>query len=246
MKKTIVFIVIYFCYCNILLFAQITKINTETKLDTIKNDELDTTIELIDDTILQTIGDSLIQEDDTAIITTNDIITQPIISKKSKYDTIINQKNEKIVVHIKNSNEKEITFVYPLNTVLNTIRKSTLKEVIYSSGYKEIFINIASQETATEEGQIIINGVEDWEKVNVTYDPVDIEGLVEKGVVKATAIGSKIKTPSYLLENNAAVVIKKRTARLGAHIVLIKKNKVNRSYGELPSAELEGIAYGYE
>lgn len=93
--------------------------------------------------------------------------------------------------------------------------------------------------------RISIEGPKDWKKVELTNDSQDIKGLTDLGEVKVTAYGSKINTSPETLVSKAEVLIQKEAAKQKAHIVLIEDIKHYRAYGDLPSATMQGRAYGY-
>ena len=90
-------------------------------------------------------------------------------------DTITKINGSQIVVKITNTNEKDVSFTYPGETMTNTLSKNLIREIIYSSGRKEILNK-----------KIEINGEKDWKKVKLTTVANEVEGLVKKGEFNET------------------------------------------------------------
>lgn len=145
-------------------------------------------------------------------------------------DTISKLTGERIAVKIINTGDNSVTFSYPGETMTNTISKNLIKEIKYSSGRIEKVSEI-----------IVINGEKDWEKVVLTEQPSDIDGLVKKGdISKSSANLGFVYTPVKKSEEKLHMQIKKEAAKLGAHVVLISPMIVSTSF------MLKGTAYGYK
>lgn len=94
--------------------------------------------------------------------------------------------------------------------------------------------------------RVIIESEKDWNKVKITHDASDVEGLKEINSIKITAWGNKINTSPETLESKGSVMLQKEAAKIKAHIVLVEDTRHYRAYGDLPSVTIEGKAFGYQ
>ena len=145
-------------------------------------------------------------------------------------DTIVKLNGDRIAVKIVTNNENNVTFSYPGETMISTLSKNLITEIIYSSGRKEKFNE-----------KIVINGEGDWEKVKLTSLTSEIEGLVKKGVLdESTANLGPIYTPGKKALEKLQKKIKQSAAKLGAHVVLLVTPMTDAM-----KFSLSGVAYGY-
>ncbi len=201
------------------------------------------------------LNDSLPDEADTAIttskipadsITTTEINSMPEIGialLKDDFDKVITRKNENLFVKITENNIFDIHFTYPLNTIENVMEKSQIKKIIFSDGTAEV---VAGEAEIKKEGDtLIIVDEKDWEKVDTTSLAENVFGLTDKGEISILYEADKFNMPSDLMEKNALIILRKRTARLKAHMILIEDIQFQRAYGELPYVEIKGKAFGF-
>ena len=145
-------------------------------------------------------------------------------------DKIVKIKGDTLKVAIQNVSESSITFSYPNEKVTQTVSKKTVKEIIYSNGRTE---NVTTP--------TIISGEADWEKVLLTTNPTDVEGLTNLGELegsgKSAAGGEKQTRPK------AEKDIKTQAAKKGAFIIFVKSQ--NFSVGMSNRFIITGTAYGY-
>lgn len=150
-------------------------------------------------------------------------------------DIIVKHNGEKLNAKITAVDDK-ITFTYPGETVINTLSKNCVKEIIFSSG--------RIQECTTK---IIILGEDDWEKVIFTSNPEDVKCLVRKGEVSASASNSWNFKSKDGVDKKASMKIKKEAAVMKAHIILLlDQHKEGETLLTGSSSSKSGIAYGYE
>ena len=149
-------------------------------------------------------------------------------------DTIIKIDGDQIVAKILTVSEKGITFSYPDETVVNSLSKNVIKEIALSGGRK-IFFNT---EPIPE-----INGKDDWEKVKLTYDASEVEGLIKKEDIVVFAIKKNSFQPDSYLESKVIKEAKIRAATIGAPILYAIVPVASQNALEF---RFLGIAYGYK
>lgn len=208
-----------------------------------------------EDTTAIELNNALAHAADTAItiskiltdsITINESNTFPdtdISVYKGDFDKVITRKNEILFVKITENNIFDIHFTYPLNTIENVMEKSRIKEIIFSDGTAEIVAS--TEDIEAESDTLIIADEKDWEKVDTTSLAENVFGLKEMGEVSILYEADKFNMPSELMEKNALIILRKRTARLKAHMILIEDIEFSRAYGELPYVEIKGKAFGF-
>lgn len=158
------------------------------------------------------------------------------ICQEKQPDLLIKHSGEVMRVVVSNVTEKDITFTYPNETVINTISKNMVKEIQFSSGRIQ---------KITE--RVIVTGEDDWEKVTITNNPDDVIGLVRKGEVRAKASNDwNFKSVKGVAEK-AEKKIKKEAAEMKAHIILITEQTTkDNSFFSSAKSFKSGVAYGYE
>lgn len=160
------------------------------------------------------------------------IICSTAYAQTAKNDTIIKIDGNRIIAKIITVSDNEITFSYPNETIINSISKNRIKEVIYSSGRKEIF---------NDKELIIINGEDDWEKVILTFIASDVEGLVKKGDIDISDQRKMAFQSASKMEENLKEEAKSKAAKLGAHIIYVVAPITTDGI----AFRITGVAYGY-
>ena len=144
-------------------------------------------------------------------------------------DTIVKRSGERLAVTLKSNDPSSVTFIYPNEDLITTLNKNVIEKIIFKSGR----IEVCSQTTKLE----AVNGIEDWEKVIITNNPADVEGLT-----KVSAVSSKSSFGGALAQNladkKAREKLKKAAAKMKASIILIETYK-NDYYG----TKINGVAY---
>lgn len=149
-------------------------------------------------------------------------------------DRIIMRNGDTLTVKITKTTPDLVEFSYPNEELINTEYKNAIDRIIYASGRVEI----CSEKTQLQK----INGIEDWEKVVITYSETDVKGLTRVGqITKTSGWGGTMATG--LGYKDALKKIKKEAAKQGASIVWItdKPNEQTTKYGA--GVKLTGIAY---
>lgn len=147
-------------------------------------------------------------------------------------DTITKLSGDRIAVKIVSTSENNVTYSYPGETMTISMSKNLIEEIKYASGRKEKL-----------KEKIVIRGEDDWEKVKLTTQTTDIEGLIKKGDLNETSPNIGIYTPARKAEPKIDKKIRQKAASLGAHIILIT-SPFTATGGNLYM--MGGVAYGYK
>lgn len=121
-------------------------------------------------------------------------------------DKVILKNGDILNVKVTKNNETSIEFQYPNETLVNVKNKREIKRIVYASGREEE-IALALP---------VINSPKDWEKVVVTYDESDVEGLTKVCDLKSTRIFWALSGYEECLNK-----LKKKAAKKGASVILV-------------------------
>lgn len=143
-------------------------------------------------------------------------------------DKIIKRTGDTLNVKIVTSTPDMVEFTYPNEQVINSEYKNSLVKIIYASGRVE--------DCAGEKKLAVVNGVKDWEKVEITSNPDDVKGLTKLGEVIGKS-GWGGSGAQGLGDKNARKDLKKNAAKLNASIVLLQEK------ADTWGVKLVGIAY---
>lgn len=130
-------------------------------------------------------------------------------------DTVVMRDSTRMNVKIIESNDKAIIFSYPNEEIKNEKSKKQIAYIVYSSGRRE--------ECKSSIVIPVISGKDDWEKVVVTREKEDVEGLTKVKFI--SAVGGSIWVTREKAHDSAIEKIKKKAAKLGCGIVLIIEEK---------------------
>ncbi|PWJ58293.1 hypothetical protein CLV98_104151 [Dyadobacter jejuensis] len=148
---------------------------------------------------------------------------------------------DKIVMHNGEIIEGKVNFLttsevhYRSNTTLKaeTIPKPLVEKIIYKKGIVE---GISTK--------VDVQGAKDWEKVQLTDNPLKVKGLTPKGEIGIRSIGDIKLSGVNGYENKELQRVKKLAAKQEGHLIfLTKENKLDagRSKHKMEKA----IIYGY-
>ncbi|MFO8236255.1 MAG: hypothetical protein R6U04_12725 [Bacteroidales bacterium] len=153
--------------------------------------------------------------------------------EKTELDTMYLLGQEKILVDIKGVRYTSVAYKEPGDDEMQYIKTKNLHKIIFASGRKEHF------------NDPLVMDVEsiDWRNVILTEDESDVKNLHEVGEVHGNS-GTNTRTPKSA-ERNAKIRIKRRAANMGAEFVLVTDTEASGGFGEVPTYEIEGIAYSY-
>lgn len=152
------------------------------------------------------------------------------IAISQNLDKIIRIKGDTLSVEIKSINEGSVTYNFPNETLQQTINKKSISKIIYGSGRLE-------EVTAL----VVITGEKDWEKVILTSNPADVEGL--KKLEEVQGKQSRMYGGQKGLTEDAEKKVKKEAAKLKAHIVYITAS--NFAMTPVNNVLVKGVAYTY-
>ena len=173
----------------------------------------------------------------TLIITSLAIlISLPLLAqeKNIELDTIYMLGRRKLVVEIRNISSASLRYKDVEKNEIITLQRKQIQKVIFSNGRKEVFNKPVMMMVA--EG--------DWKTVIVTNRKDDVNGLYELGEVNAKSSAGSRSAKSA--KKSAVIRLQKKTAGLGGMIVLITKEESIGGFGEPPTYQVKGIAYGFE
>ncbi len=152
-----------------------------------------------------------------------------------KTDTQVKHNGERLNVKIISADGK-VTSTYPGEAATNTLSLNPVSEIIFSTGRIQ---------KRTE--KIVVNGKDDWEKVIIALNPDDVKDIVRKGEVRSTANNTWGFKGKMSPDKKAIMKIKKATAELRNHIILIQEQvKTNTTFVTGGSSSKYGVAYVYQ
>lgn len=164
------------------------------------------------------------------------VMSFPLLAQEEnvKLDTIYKLGQKKLVVKVKNVSSASVRYTEPGSDETITLERKQIQKVIFSNGRKEVFNKPVMM--MVEEG--------DWKTVIITDRKNDVEGLYELGSVEAQSSAGSRSAKSA--KKSAMIRLQKKTARLGGMIVLVTKEESIGGFGEPPTYEVKGVAYGFE
>ncbi len=143
-------------------------------------------------------------------------------------DLIIKRNGDSLKVNIIKSSPDAVEFTYPNETVINSEYKNSLDKIIYASGRIEV--------CSREKKLAVVNGEDDWEKVELTTNADDVKGLTKLGEVTGKS-GWGGAGAQGLGDKNARKAIMKNAAKMKASIVLLQEKAATWA------VKLVGVAY---
>ncbi len=163
------------------------------------------------------------------------IMSLPLFAQEyANLDTIYMLGRKKLVVNVKNVSSASVRYSEPGSKETITVGRKQIQKVIFSNGRKEVFNKPVMM--MVEEG--------DWKTVIITDRKNDVEGLYELGNVESNSSAGSRSAKSA--KKSAMIRLQKKAARLGGMIVLVTKEESIGGFGEPPTFEVKGIAYGFE
>ena len=164
------------------------------------------------------------------------LMSLPVFSQEenSKLDTIYLLGRRKLIVEVRNISSSTVRYSEPGSDETITLERKQIQKIIFSNGRLEVFNKPVMM--MVEEG--------DWKTVIVTDRENDVNGLYELGKVEAKSSAGSRSAKSA--KKSARIRLQKKAANLGGMIVLITREESVGGFGEPPTYEVEGIAYGYE
>lgn len=192
------------------------------------------------------IADSLLTNTYTKLIDLSNFDSSAI----HNFDKILTYNHQVFLVKIQNITPSHVLFLYPFNTDVHSLNRSSISQIQYADGTIDIFLPLPDKSGFShhivDTTRIIIRNSREWEKVTLTENSSDIDGMIEKGKITASYRADFVNAENDYLERNAGIILKKKAANLNAPLILVINKNYSKSYGELPSVEIEGIIYNYE
>lgn len=143
---------------------------------------------------------------------------------EAKVDTIFYRNGDNIPVNVKRCDGETVEYTFPNETAVNTVYKSTIYKIKFSSGREEI----CSQLLKIKE----ITSVSQYHDVVVTYNADDTKGLEKvKELSRASGWGGQLA--AGMGYSKAIVLLQKEAAAIGCGLILIhgSPNMDNTEYG---------------
>ncbi|HSH51372.1 MAG TPA: hypothetical protein VK982_06580 [Bacteroidales bacterium] len=159
-------------------------------------------------------------------------------SKSDELKTDVVYLHDKTVmrVDVKKIYQNDLYYSLPGETKVNKMDQRLVYKIEYRSGKVEVL---------NEEPQKVRN-INDYRKVKVTYNPDDVDDMVEVAKLEAKAEGSdRSYSTAKTLERTATIILRRKAALVNAEMVLITDKKVHVAFGEIPFTILYGTAYTY-
>lgn len=157
-------------------------------------------------------------------------------------DTIYRTNGERLFVDITEIGENSIKYVYPKETLINSIDKAGIAKVHFKSGRKEEYastFNIAA-----------VKGCKDWQMVQMSKIESEVKGMFKINNVGAKAKGMTTMSSISKLQDRAYNKAKMEAAMLGGNVIYILEQNTEEAlnggyYGgtKMPSVSISGIVY---
>jgi hypothetical protein len=150
-------------------------------------------------------------------------------------DTVIRFGNRKIPVTKLTIGSTTVTYaLIDKPDSMIRLEKKEIERILYRNGRVEQFNKAVVEVVRPDQ----------WQAVLITRDEGDVQGLYNRGEVKARS--SANSRSSKKAEEGAIIKIQKLAAAKKSTIILITHDEFYGGYGEIPGYLVEGIAYGTE
>ncbi|AUD00985.1 hypothetical protein [Spirosoma pollinicola] len=141
----------------------------------------------------------------------------------AQLDTIYTN-TEKIACTVKEVTADAVQFVYPGETLSNSLYKNTISKIAFRSGRTQLFSESTSLNT--------IRSIEDFDKVTITQVEGDTKGLFKLGEVSSSARGGSVYSNVDKVKERAMKKLKMEAAMRGANLVYMAYQKTDgNQYG---------------
>ncbi len=155
---------------------------------------------------------------------------------QNKSDKLVLQ-NETKEVLVKEVGLSEIKYTFPNEETIYTINKFLVKKIVFGSGREEI-IDVPFKE---------VSGLGDMDKVFVTYNPSEVEGLINLGQLYSKATGVTVFSNMSTVKNRSLDKMKAEATMIGANAVLISDAQSRGNYygnETSPSQSTQTVLFG--
>ena len=165
------------------------------------------------------------------------ILTISIVGLKAQ-DKIVKNNGDTINCKVSEITHDDIKFITDSDNQTDNIAKTEIQEIVFESGVVQNFSN-----------RVVINGEEDWEKVQITTVETDVAGMVKGEEIKATSTTRSSISNQKKIEKRAMEKLKKQAAEKGYYIVLMTKESDQSKASKFlvgGYAGMTGVGYKYE
>ncbi|KKN36665.1 hypothetical protein LCGC14_0771320 [marine sediment metagenome] len=151
-------------------------------------------------------------------------------------DQILKLNGETVTCKVLEITDGSIKYKHLGEDLLNNISKNLIEEIVFESGRVEKFNK-----------RIVVNGKDDWEKVQITNLESDIQGLIRGEEMMAKAASGWSTTGQGKMQKKAIDKLKKQAAEKGYHVVLlITTTGKGGHFGISGGAKSSVIGVGYK
>ncbi len=140
-------------------------------------------------------------------------------------------------VSVTEVSENLIKYTYPNESAVYSVSKHLVSKIKFSSGREETF---ESQFSA-------VNGLEDVDKVFLTYNPDEVIGLTNKGDLYSKATGVTTLSSMGNVKDRSLEKMKTEAAMIGANVILISNSTSRGNYygnENTPSQSTQTVFFG--
>ncbi|WPR76090.1 hypothetical protein [Algoriphagus sp. NG3] len=140
-------------------------------------------------------------------------------------------------VQVKEVGTNLIKYTFPEESTIYSVSKHKVNKIVFASGREESF----------ESPFLKVKGLEDADKVYITYVPQETEGLEVKGELFSKATGVTVFSSMHNVKNRSLDKMKAEAAMLGANVVLISDAQSRGNYygnEYTPSQSTQTVLFG--
>lgn len=149
-------------------------------------------------------------------------------------DKLLKHSGETLEVKVIKVGETTISYKYPGEDAEQTIGKFAVAQIVYgSSGRKEEISE-----------KIVVDGKDDWEKVEILTDKAQVIGLKKGDDVRGKTSGMLSYNTAGSADKKATRRIKEAAAEIGAPFILMTSDKSD-GFGVKQSIK-NGVTYSYK
>ncbi|MDR7132243.1 ribosomal protein S8 [Algoriphagus sp. 4150] len=155
---------------------------------------------------------------------------------QSKNDVLFFAEGSK-EVQVKEVGANLIKYTYPEESTVYSVSKHKVNKIVFASGREESF----------ESPFHPVKGLEDADKVYITYVPQEVEGLEVKGELFSKATGVTVFSSMHNVKNRSLDKMKAEASMLGANVVLISDAQSRGNYygnEYTPSQSTQTVLFG--
>lgn len=143
-------------------------------------------------------------------------------------DKVVLKTGDTIIVNVTKNTETAIEYTYPFETAVNEKQKRDITCIIYASGRREEIM---------QKGIVIpeISGENDWEKVIVTSNRDDVEGLSKVKSISVSAGNGGVFDSASKAHEKAIKKLQKKVAKMKFGVILITSENFGGKYNNISS-----------